>query len=204
LFRNGGQPDNLGSGVMENSIAGVLHYVAALERAVFVCPRNIFVIALLTAGLFLFPGCGGSPTATAPDAGSAPATSAASLQDLDKATVTFITKEGEINLGVAVARSREEKSQGLMRVERLGEDEGMIFVWDEPVSSGFWMKNTYIPLSIAFIDASLRIIDIQDMEPETLDAHNPPSPYLYAIEVNQGYFTGNGIEVGDSVRLDGV
>ena len=91
-----------------------------------------------------------------------------------------------------------------MYEQSLDPNRGMIFIWDGPVSGGFWMKNTYLPLSIAFVDSDLRIIDIQNMEPETLDEHKPPSPYQYAIEVNQGYFEDNGISTGDKVVLDGV
>lgn len=91
-----------------------------------------------------------------------------------------------------------------MYVDEMAEDEGMIFVWNEPVTGGFWMKNTYIPLSIAFVSSDLRIIDIQDMEPLSLEPHEPAGPYLYAIEANQGFFERNGIAVGSPVELDGV
>jgi hypothetical protein len=65
----------------------------------------------------------------------------------------------------------------------------------------FWMKNTRIPLSIAFIDQQGRIVDIQDMEPFSLRTRVSARPAQYALEVNQGWFKKNGIDVGDSVHL---
>ena len=79
----------------------------------------------------------------------------------------------------------------------------MLFVYTEERERTFWMKNTRIPLSIAFIDSERRIIDIQDMKP--LD-DEPPSyvsaePVQYALEVNQGFFEKNGVRLGDRVEL---
>lgn len=87
--------------------------------------------------------------------------------------------------------------------EALAADAGMIFVWDRDIREGFWMKDTLIPLSIAFIASDGVIIDIQDMEPQTLTVHYPSGPYRYALEVNKGYFQGNRIRIGDraDVRL---
>lgn len=118
--------------------------------------------------------------------------------------MTFKATGGEVELSVWVADTEATRAKGLMNIYSMDPGQGMIFVWNAPVTGGFWMKNTHIPLSIAFIDEDLRIIDIQDMQPDTLDDHKPSSPYRYAVEVNQGYFTGHGIAVGDSVALEGV
>ena len=102
---------------------------------------------------------------------------------------------------VEVARKEEERSQGLMGRRSLGRDEGMLFIFDEEGYHGFWMKNTLLPLSIAFMDKKGEIVWITDMKPLTLSTHNPLKPILYALEMNQGWFATNGIKVGDIVRF---
>ncbi len=84
-----------------------------------------------------------------------------------------------------------------MERTELAEDAGMLFVFDREVTDGFWMRNTLIPLSIAYIDSGGRIVDIQDMEPLDETPHPPASPYQYALEVNQGFFEARGIEIGN-------
>ncbi|MBM4278865.1 MAG: DUF192 domain-containing protein [Deltaproteobacteria bacterium] len=102
---------------------------------------------------------------------------------------------------VEVARTPEERAVGLMARKHLGKEEGMLFIFEEEGHHSFWMKNTYIPLSIAFIDRESRIVKITDMKPLTLTSHLPPKPILYALEMNQGWFSKNGIKVGDIVRF---
>jgi uncharacterized membrane protein (UPF0127 family) len=77
----------------------------------------------------------------------------------------------------------------------------MIFVYTEDTQGGFYMRNTLVPLSIAFIGADGVIIDIQDMQPLDETLHYAPAPYRYAVEVNQGWYGRNGIRVGDGVEL---
>ncbi len=102
---------------------------------------------------------------------------------------------------VEVARKEEERTQGLMGRTSLGRDEGMLFIFDDEGYHGFWMKNTLLPLSIAFIDKKGEIVSITDMMPLTLASHNPPKPILYALEMNKDWFATNGIKVGDIVRF---
>jgi uncharacterized protein len=109
----------------------------------------------------------------------------------------------KVGVRVEVADDLAEQAKGLMDRTTLGENRGMLFVYPEERELSFWMKNTLIPLSIAFIDSERRIIDIQDMKP--LD-DEPPSyvsaePAQYALEVNQGFFEERGVKVGDSVEL---
>jgi uncharacterized membrane protein (UPF0127 family) len=85
--------------------------------------------------------------------------------------------------------------------KNLGKDEGMFFVFETEDFYGFWMKDTFIPLSIAFVDRDGRIVQITDMKPLTLESHAPPQPILYALEMNKGWFSNNGIKVGDRVRF---
>jgi hypothetical protein len=83
----------------------------------------------------------------------------------------------------------------------LGENEGMLFIFETEDYHSFWMKNTLIPLSIAFIDGEGKIVRIVDMEPLSLESHPPPRPILYALEMKKGWFSTNGIRVGDVLRF---
>lgn len=102
-------------------------------------------------------------------------------------------------LRVEVADEPEERRVGLMNRRRLGEDRGMIFVFETESRHSFWMKNTRIPLSIAFIASDGTIRQIEDMEPLSLDPVESRRSVPYALEVNQGWFERRGIEVGDRV-----
>lgn len=104
-------------------------------------------------------------------------------------------------LTVELARTPGERSRGLSLRDDLAENRGMLFVYPEETESGFWMKDTSIALSIAFIGEGGAILDIQEMEPLSTEMHHPPQPYRYALEVNQGWFRGNGFEVGDRVEI---
>ena len=77
----------------------------------------------------------------------------------------------------------------------------MLFVFDREEPLSFWMKNTRLPLSIAFIDKGGRIVDIQDMEPFSLESHTSTHPARYALEMNQGWFEREGIKVGHLVKI---
>ena len=93
----------------------------------------------------------------------------------------------------------EEVYRGLMYREKLGRDDGMLFVYSEPAYLSMWMKNTFIPLSVAFIDAQGVILNILDMEPQTEHPHFSAGPAIYAIEVNKGWFTAKKVKAGDKV-----
>lgn len=107
-----------------------------------------------------------------------------------------------ILIRLQVAETEAERDQGLMDVHALDPDSGMVFVWDHLVQESFWMHDTYIPLTIAWLAPDGTIQQTMDMAPLN-DAilYTPTHPYLYAIEVNQGFFAQNGIKVGDRVRL---
>ena len=102
---------------------------------------------------------------------------------------------------VEVAKTPAARSYGLMGRKNLGKDEAMLFIFETEDYHGFWMKDTLIPLSIAFLDKDGRIVWITDMKPMTLDSHVPPRPVLYALEMNKGWFSTNGIKSGDVVRF---
>jgi uncharacterized membrane protein (UPF0127 family) len=97
------------------------------------------------------------------------------------------------------AATPEALSEGLMHRSTMAADAGMLFELGEPDIHCFWMKNTLIPLSIAFIDRDGRIIDIQDMQPRSLDPHCPPGPITQTLEMNRGWFARAGVRVGDRV-----
>ena len=116
--------------------------------------------------------------------------------------VTFKTSSVKVAshpLKVEVAADEPQRMQGLMFRKSLGREEGMLFVFDEPAYHSMWMKNTLIPLSVAFIDRNGVILNILDMEPQTLDSHMAAGPAVYAIETNKGWFAAKKIKPGDKV-----
>lgn len=108
---------------------------------------------------------------------------------------------GDVELWVEVADDPEEREEGLMFRESLADDEGMLFVYGTQHTLSFWMKNTPLALDIAFIDASGRIVDIQQMEPFTERTHMSAQPAMYALEMRKGWFADHGVEVGDRVEF---
>ncbi len=110
---------------------------------------------------------------------------------------------GNYPLAVELADTAAERSRGLMFRQSLEADAGMLFLFPGDAQGGFWMQNTYVPLSIAFIDADGRIVDLLDMMPLTLTINTPRAPYRWALEVNQGWFGSHGVAPGDAVRLVG-
>lgn len=98
-----------------------------------------------------------------------------------------------------VAVSDEERARGLMFREKLGENEGMVFRFPGNRQVCMWMKNTLLPLSVAFIDENGRIINIEDMQPQTLDSHCATRPARYALEMNRGWFGKRNIKPGTVV-----
>ena len=102
-----------------------------------------------------------------------------------------------VPIKVKMARTGREQQRGLMFVNSLPQDEGMLFCYPKPQPMSFWMKNVKIPLSIAFINKNGKIISIRDMSPGSLESVKSPIPCRWALEMNQGWFKGNGVAVGD-------
>jgi uncharacterized membrane protein (UPF0127 family) len=121
------------------------------------------------------------------------------------ARATFSTRQQEVRTDVLrVADSPEERRVGLMGVEALNEDRGMVFVFDGEQDGSFWMKDTLIPLSIAFWGDDGRLLDILEMEPctsEPCPTYSARAPYTHALEMNAHWFDDRGIEIGDRVEL---
>ncbi len=117
--------------------------------------------------------------------------------DLEIQTITI----NDTRLEVEIARSLEERSLGLQNRKELAPNRGMLFDFITERKVSFWMKNTLIPLSIAFIDEDGIITQIEDMEALSLDRHKSAEDVRYALEVNQGWFKTNGIIVGDRMEF---
>ena len=98
-------------------------------------------------------------------------------------------------------RRRSSAPTGLMNRFSLQPDHGMLFVFERPQPLAFWMKNTYIPLSIAFVDANGAILNIEDMKPHDESTHWSKGNALYAIEMKQGWFAAKGIDAGAKVGV---
>ena len=101
-----------------------------------------------------------------------------------------------------VVSTPQDRATGLMNRFSLQQDHGMLFVFERPEPLSFWMKNTFIPLSIAFLDASGRILNIEDMAPQTETTHGSKGPALYALEMRKGWFLERGVKAGD--RVEGI
>jgi uncharacterized membrane protein (UPF0127 family) len=101
-----------------------------------------------------------------------------------------------------IARTGDERSAGLMGRKSLPDGEGMLFVFERDQILSFWMKNTLIPLSIAFISHEGRILEIHDMKPQDITSINSSRSARYALEVPQGWFARAGIVPGDRLLLD--
>ena len=113
---------------------------------------------------------------------------------------------GKDRLDVQIADTPDEREQGLMHVTTLPRDDGMAFVWTDSTTSSFWMKDTLIPLSIAFVGADGTIVSVDEMQPCTADpcpTYASPIPYTMAIEANAHWFADHGVGVGDRVSWRG-
>ena len=111
-------------------------------------------------------------------------------------------KVGAKTLQVEIVQNDEERMRGLMHRDQLPAEQGMLFVFEEAQIQSFWMRNTFIALDIAFIDANGKIIDIQRMTPlDETKSYQSPAPVPYVLEVNAGWFERNGIGVGETVKF---
>lgn len=121
---------------------------------------------------------------------------------LERSDITITNSLGKkIVMTVEIADTEEKRQLGLMFRSRMGNNEGMLFDFGQETTSGFWMANTILPLSIAFIQADGKIIDIKDMQPLDRTGVGASGPYRYALETNQGFFAANNIVPGDTMVL---
>jgi uncharacterized membrane protein (UPF0127 family) len=147
-------------------------------------PATILITALLLAG------CGGP---------------AGPVEQLPSGVLHIETGSGEVLVEVSIAETAESRERGLMGVERMAEDAGMVFLEPEPVQASFWMKDTLIPLTVAFWDQKGEILAIIDMDPcreDPCTIYDPGVTWIGAVEVNQGYLGEQGVALGDRVTLE--
>ena len=100
----------------------------------------------------------------------------------------------------ALAADDASRMRGLMFRKSLGPNEGMLFVFDETTTHCMWMKNTFVPLSVAFLDDRARVINIADMTPHSEESHCATRPARYALEMERGWFAARGVGPGSEIR----
>ena len=148
-------------------------------------------VALVVPLLLLLVACGGDDK---------PAAKPGSQGD-GRTPLTFVTKSGKKpTLYAEIAQTIPELNLGVSKRESMPPDVGMLFVLPFR-GPGFWMKDTTIPLSVAFIHACGEIVGIADMQPLSEQLHNVSPEYKFGLEVNQGWFTRNGIATGDKLTI---
>jgi uncharacterized membrane protein (UPF0127 family) len=113
----------------------------------------------------------------------------------------------QLNAGMHLIRAEVAaefgtRMRGLMYRASMPQNAGMLFIFDESTQHCMWMKNTLIPLSVAFIDEKGAITNIEDMQPQTEDSHCASRPARYALEMNRGWFAARGIKPGS--RIGGI
>ena len=140
-------------------------------------PLSVFALLLVAVAVFSSIGCGTGPN------------------------VSFRNGTKVSTLQVEVARTPRELDRGLMYRKSLPADSGMLFDSGGEVETAFWMKDTSIPLSIAFIDSGGKVLAIKDMAPFDLRPVEPPGEYRYAVEANRGWFRDHGIRSGDFAKI---
>ena len=148
-------------------------------------------LVIVAAGVLLIGGTAQAPAQTA--------------QTLRRGMLVLVQDKVRVTLNVEIADTPESRQLGLMNRPSLPDDAGMLFVFESTSRLAFWMRNTLIPLSVAFIDEQWKIVDIQDMRvgpnPQTgqIEIYESAQPSRYALEVNQGLFARRGIGVGAKV-----
>jgi uncharacterized protein len=167
------------AGVHENTFGHIDYASAVRPLAIFLRKITPYILAVVLVGstIFFAISCKGS-------------------------TVAF-SNDGQVAaLNVELASTPAARAQGLMDRKTLAAGSGMLFDFGQDVNTAFWMKNTSIPLSIAFIDSAGKVVAIKDMQPFDLTPVTSPGAYRYAIEVNQGWFKDHNIKPGFRTTID--
>jgi len=148
-------------------------------------PHSLFPVPFFILFLTVLTGCSG-------------------LEKFDKQNITIEGKNGPVIVKAEIARSAAQQQQGLMYRKELKDGEGMLFIFDRDDILSFWMKNTLVPLSIAYIAQDGRILEIHDMEPGNLNPVKSSRSARYALEVPQGWFDRANLAPGDKLDVNGV
>ncbi len=126
---------------------------------------------------------------------------AAQAQNAPQMNLERVTlSAGMHQIDAQVALNPEQRQIGLMFRKDMPQREGMIFVFEQPTKQCFWMKNTLLPLTAAFVADDGTIVNLVDMKPQTLDAHCSAKPVRYVLEMNKGWFVKKGIEAGSKLQ----
>ena len=113
---------------------------------------------------------------------------------------TISLKVGNQSIQAEVAATDESRQRGLMFREKMARNEGMLFVFPQIAYHAMWMRNTPLPLAVAFMDDRGKILSIHEMQPFTEQSHQAAGPARFALEMNSGWFSANRIFVGDTIR----
>jgi len=149
-------------------------------------------VPLVAIALFVSLGCDGA---------SPPPTPQVAGPDQPQRLPTAAIKVGTVPLVVEVAREKEQQAKGMMFRLSLGPDEAMLFVFDGDTNLGFWMKNTYVDLDLAYIRSDGAVLQIERMKAFNPEAVFSREPARFALEVPAGWFAAHGIEVGAKVEI---
>ena len=104
------------------------------------------------------------------------------------------------NINAELASTPQQREIGLMFRTAMPANDGMLFAFEQPAQQCFWMRNTLIPLSVAFIGDDGSVVNIDDMKPQTLDSHCSAKPVRFVLEMNEGWFAKRGIKAGSRLR----
>jgi uncharacterized membrane protein (UPF0127 family) len=167
------------AGVHENTWGHIDYAEAVRPLAVFLRKVTPYILILVLVGstIFFAVSCKGS-------------------------TVAFSNDGKVASLKIEVAATPAARAKGLSGRSELASDSGMLFDFEGDTATAFWMKDTSIPLSIAFIGSNGKVLAIEDMKPNNLTTVAPHGNYRYAIEVNQGWFKDHGIRPGFATTID--
>lgn len=170
----------------------------AMLRVTTIC--STLAYAMLLAGVIIsLHACRTDKPQSTTTMAAAKDSTVAAAQPTDR--LQKITING-VPLAIEIAQTDDARERGLMFRENLPQDQGMLFVFPAAEIQSFWMRNTFIPLDIAFISSDGVIVDIQQMKPvDESVLYTSSAPALYALEVNAGWFERHGIAIGATVKF---
>ncbi len=171
---------------------------SAFLRALSALPAVVLLVASCTPADAARAGASEAGPADARTEGAAAETpDAGTLPPAGYAWVIF----GADTVLAEVAATADERAEGLMYRDDVPDGTGMLFVFQDNQPRAFWMANTYVPLDIAYMNPSYRIVDIIAMEPLVTESYPSREPSMFALEVRQGWFEENGIAVGEQASI---
>jgi len=124
----------------------------------------------------------------------------ASAQEIPQRLEQIRLNAGIHLINAELATTPQQREIGLMMRQSMPANDGMLFVFEQPGQQCFWMKNTLIPLSVAFLADDGSVVNIDEMAPQTLDGHCSAKPVRFVLEMNQGWFAKRGIKPGSKLR----